>query len=561
MTSAVEPARCQNHGGVVLVAAAGGQRVVLVMDQHGVDVAGVETRVAAGAGVRGCARRHPRAGGLRHSGFAAQPARVPGDPVPVPDGAVLPVWDPGSRAHRCVLHVVRQAVRHPCGEPVATASPHVSCCDKAAVLCRATLEGEVLWRVSRQRIDRGQAAELGRVLARYRAARGISQREFADRVYYDRTSVAHIEAGRQSAPRTFWARADVVLDAGGALGDSYDRALAAAGRPEPGLQPAGADSAESVQLVVRLLDLAGPSAALDSLDHLIADCVARYEQEGPHRLVGEVGQLLHVGQQIRTCRATRAEGVRLAGLTGRLCGLLAYMAVNRKRFDLSAAYCVEAAALATVAQDPDLGVWIKGTESFAAYYQHRYAEAVDHAREGQRLAVGSGQRIRLLINGEARALGKLGDNRGACRAVDLAFDALDQADVPNGMTPCISFAPYSWARTVANAATVYLSLGDTAAVLGCTEQLTAVLHTCDSDWSRSLVALDHATALAVGADVDEAATVGVTALAASQDKPITSVETRAAELATTLGRYETPATRQYRDALHEWRSASRKHTT
>lgn len=309
---------------------------------------------------------------------------------------------------------------------------------------------------------------------------------------------------------------------------------------------------------LRLLDVADPATALDALDHLVADQIARYEQEGPHRLVGEVGQLLHLGQRIRTYRTTQADSIRLAGLSGRLAGLLAYMAVNRKRFDLAAAYCVEAAAGATVAQDRDLAAWVKGTESFAAYYRHRYAEAVEHAREGQRLATGPGQRIRLLVNGEARALAKLGETRGARRAVDRAFDALDRTDVPGGMSPCISFAPYSWARTVANAATVYLSLGDTAAVVGCTDGLTAVLETCDSDWSRSLVQLDHAAALALDADIDGAATVGITALAASQDKPITSVETRAAELATTLGRWQAPAAREFRDALHEWRTTSRE---
>ncbi len=210
---------------------------------------------------------------------------------------------------------------------------------------------------------------MGRAQAGHSADRKISQREVAARVYYDRTSIAHIEAGRQSGPRTFWSRADAVLDASGALLDAYDRASAGVTRPKPGLEPSGVESAEGVQLVLRLLDAAGPATALDALDHLVSDQVARYEQEGPHRLAGEVGQLLHVGQHIRTCRLTQSDSIRLAGLTGRLSGLLAYMAVNRKRFDLAAAYCVEAAAGATVARDRDLAAWVKGTESFAARFR------------------------------------------------------------------------------------------------------------------------------------------------------------------------------------------------
>ncbi len=183
--------------------------------------------------------------------------------------------------------------------------------------------------MTQERVGREQAAELGRALARHRADRKISQREFAARVYYDRTSIAHIEAGRQSAPRTFWSRADAVLDACGALLGSFARASADVTRPKLGLGPSGVESGEGVQLVLRLLDVAGPATALDALGHLVSDQVARYEQEGPHRLAGEVGQLLHVGQHIRTCRTTRADSTRLAGLTGRLSGLLAYMAVNR----------------------------------------------------------------------------------------------------------------------------------------------------------------------------------------------------------------------------------------
>ncbi len=42
------PARCQKHGGVGFVAAAGGQRVVLAVDEHGLDVAGTDADALQG---------------------------------------------------------------------------------------------------------------------------------------------------------------------------------------------------------------------------------------------------------------------------------------------------------------------------------------------------------------------------------------------------------------------------------------------------------------------------------------------------------------------------------
>ncbi len=42
MTSAVEPVRCPDHGRVGLVTATSGQRVVLVVYEHGLDVIGAD---------------------------------------------------------------------------------------------------------------------------------------------------------------------------------------------------------------------------------------------------------------------------------------------------------------------------------------------------------------------------------------------------------------------------------------------------------------------------------------------------------------------------------------
>ncbi len=48
-----------------------------------------------------------------------------------------------------------------------------------------------------------QRRELGRRLATARSEAGLTQQDLARALYYERTSVAHIEGGRQPAPRSF----------------------------------------------------------------------------------------------------------------------------------------------------------------------------------------------------------------------------------------------------------------------------------------------------------------------------------------------------------------------
>jgi hypothetical protein len=68
---------------------------------------------------------------------------------------------------------------------------------------------------------------LGSSLAEHRERNGLNKVELAERLYYARSSISKIEAGQQSAPRTFWCAADELLGAGGELVAGFD-ALAAA---------------------------------------------------------------------------------------------------------------------------------------------------------------------------------------------------------------------------------------------------------------------------------------------------------------------------------------------
>lgn len=68
---------------------------------------------------------------------------------------------------------------------------------------------------------------LGRDLARLRGAAGKNQAALAAHTDYDRSSVSHIEHGKQFPDREFWQRADEFVGAGGRLVSRYDEIVLA----------------------------------------------------------------------------------------------------------------------------------------------------------------------------------------------------------------------------------------------------------------------------------------------------------------------------------------------
>jgi hypothetical protein len=294
---------------------------------------------------------------------------------------------------------------------------------------------------------------------------------------------------------------------------------------------------------------------LELLDAAAEDIIARYGAEGPPRLAPEVVRLRRHVQELLQGHQHPRPRLRLYALAGRLSAMLGYMAVGQARFVLARAYCAEAFALAGVAGDPDLQAWVRGTESLSAYYQQRFPDALELARDGQRHAHGGPQSIRLAVNGEARALGRLGDRRGVDEAVERAYAGVSRLPSRAGMSSCISLEPYSAARVAANAATAYLSVGATSRLLDYAAQIESPVEESHVDWDRSLVRLDVATALIRqrGADVEHAADVALAALQASASNPIESIRQRASEFVTEACQWQTrPAVRELTEAFHGW---------
>jgi tetratricopeptide (TPR) repeat protein len=319
---------------------------------------------------------------------------------------------------------------------------------------------------------------------------------------------------------------------------------------------------DPLEVASETLSLTQSNADTSLIEHFhrqLHGVVDRYEALGPQTLAGEARLLrstMHTLLKGQHPPSVRAELFRL---TGRAAGLLAYMAVNAGAAPAVAeAYCVEAEALAQHVGDTQLQMWATGTRSLSLYYQRRYAEADAAAAAGLDLAPNNGQAIRLLANGRSRALARLGDRKGAERAIGMALDLSDrQPDLSSGITSCISFSTYSHARTLANVITSRLSLNDADKVLSCAEEIDGLVEQSDSEWSRALVRLDVATALLQQAqpEVEQAMALGQSALHAGTTAPIRSVWQRANELYERAERWHAESdVGDYAEELRTWRS-------
>ncbi|MEU1952092.1 helix-turn-helix domain-containing protein [Nocardia rhamnosiphila] len=397
------------------------------------------------------------------------------------------------------------------------------------------------------------------------AALRVTQEDFAETAGFTVGVVRKWEGRRESIELSgkFAARMDDLLrDLGPDQEARFEVALSAPNTSTPagGSTDSFENPAEILQRIQHLSVIESDRTVPDALALLVDDVVERYEFAGPYRLAPVV---IDARRQLEAMLRQRRNPTQLRSLyavAGRLAGILAYMAVNRGRFGHAKMYCKEALVIGELSDDAELRAWIKGTESFCAYYQGDYATAVRVAYEGLDAANDGPQSVRLYSNGLARALGKVGDAAGVAEAIDLAIAKAASLGTGPGLTPALSFDAYGEARLMANAATAFLSAGDFRRCLEFGERVEDYVAQSDSVWSHSLVRLDRATAMLGGGlrDIDSAAQLGIEALEASKDRPIRSVWQRAHEFGHAIEAIPSRASQAYLESLRTWSTNARR---
>ncbi|MFD0530369.1 helix-turn-helix transcriptional regulator [Kitasatospora arboriphila] len=407
-----------------------------------------------------------------------------------------------------------------------------------------------------------QRWDLGAVVRFYRRHTGLSQAAVARLVSIDQAEVSRLENGKKAIRDRHQLRQWAV-----GLGIP-DQLILALPTPSPDQSASGGGRTSSAALglddpatiahqLSAITTVNVEPADLARLEQAVEALVSSYEASGPQALAPVGSQLRAALHDLLAGRQHPRQRQALYVLAARAAGLLGYMAVNAGRPASAKAYCAEAYQLAEAVQDVDLMAWVRGTQSLEAYYAGRYLEAYDLADAGVRLAPDNPQAIRLLVNGQARALGKINDRRGAERAVGRALALAERVGTPPGLTPCISFEPYGLARTLANATTVYLALGDAPKVLGYAEQIDHHVHEADSAWSRALVTLDVAASYLQRSkpEVERAMELGREALRSGETNPIRSVVQRAHELRSLAEPWSRlDAVAEYGTELAQWRA-------
>ncbi|MEV6598827.1 helix-turn-helix transcriptional regulator [Actinoplanes sp. NPDC051346] len=283
------------------------------------------------------------------------------------------------------------------------------------------------------------------------------------------------------------------------------------------------DVAARVHRLTSAIDFQIVAAVGENLDNLISEYESAKHSELTQLLVKQRRWIDGI-----TERCQGAVKRQLYQMSAKTAGLLGYVSTGRGDFPLARSYCIEASYLADFAHDDELKAWVRGMQSFCEYYAGNYKLALDYAQDGRRLAGTTAQGVRLAINGEARARGKLGDPDGVRRAVDDAYRLASCHSTPQRAPSSVGFGRYSDCQIAANAATAYLSVHRPDEVQHYANIALPEIVEFGSPWSQTLVTLDIASAIIASdeADLDRASFLVSQALEVSADRPVISVRQR-----------------------------------
>jgi hypothetical protein len=331
-------------------------------------------------------------------------------------------------------------------------------------------------------------------------------------------------------------------------------ARASSSEPDPGPALQQFDSQLAIaRRVHRLTSSNVTPAALVQLRQLIDGAINDYERVGPAQLLADVLPQRRWLDELLAGQQPPGHRLALCDAAARISGLLATMALDLGSTGAARGYAAESFALAELVGDRDLLAWARGTQSLIEYYGGRFVESLEFARDGRRYNPRGPQAIRLAVNGEARALARLGRRSEVDRAVDDGLALL--ADVPDGggrMSASLSFGPYCAARVAGNAATAYLWCGNAARAA---EFGTRALTTFDAlglTGPRALTRIDLATGLLQDRhpDLERASALVVEALVISPPSRFDAVRVRVGEFLMTAGRWRgEPAVLDVREAM------------
>jgi transcriptional regulator with XRE-family HTH domain len=294
-------------------------------------------------------------------------------------------------------------------------------------------------------------------LTRLMRDQGVGVRSLARRSGYSAAHISQLARARRYPSPEAAADLDDALAAGGALAATLTGAV----RGTAG-DSGSAAVEEATDVLIRIQKLARARVDPEVITRLgddLRDAVAGYESLDHGHLTPLLTRQRACAEALLADCGHPEQRRQLFAIAGIASGVLGYICTGRGDFPLARAYSLESFRLMEFAQDTGFQAWSRGMQSFCEYYAGRYDDALNLARDGLRYAAGGPQSVRLLANGAARALGKLGDAEGVHRTVADAWGLMSRNEPPNGIPSSITLGCYSQDQIAANAATAYVSLG------------------------------------------------------------------------------------------------------
>jgi transcriptional regulator with XRE-family HTH domain len=397
-------------------------------------------------------------------------------------------------------------------------------------------------------------------LAQCRKAAGYSQERLAEAVGVERTTVGRWESGETRPQPSQRPRIAQVLKISlRALDEILTEPADVPTLADPALNPdpAGIESVEEIVRRSRRLDHSNvDEARLTYLERIVDSAIRASERQPPQELAPYVCDTRRWVDELISGRQHPQQRQRLYVAAVRLSGLLGALALDLGRWPSARAYGTEAFQLADFVGVPDLQAWARATQSLIEYYAGNYHDALAYALDGQRYAAGGPQSVRLALNGEARALARLGASpRDVDEAVCRGFELLHNLPPATGVSPSLSIDVYCPARAAANAATAYLLIRNPAKVTEYASQAVTAFDAASLRGPQALSRLDQATALLIGDDPDpeHACDVARAALRVSRNEQFESVVQRAGEFVDLAEPWKTaPAVREIEELVRAY---------
>lgn len=327
----------------------------------------------------------------------------------------------------------------------------------------------------------------------------------------------------------------------------------AGGGREPAFEP-------TMKILDRMLRTGSSNVSdgvLKQLERMTEEAVGEYERLGPLVLVPRLVKQREWVEGLCEGRQTLHQRARLYKVAARLSGLLGSLAIDRGDLATARAYCDEAFQLAELVDNDDLRAWVRGTQTLAEYYGGEYQSCLDLAVDGLRYGRGGEQEARLLVQGQARAAGRLGDTRTVMAAVDRAQELA--ADYPSGaVSPCLALDGYCGARIDGNAATALLSAGDLEGSRRFAFSALARFDAAGMAGPRSLTRIDIALTFLSDDEPDRAAHIVGEALTISASRPIATVTVRTGQFLDAGRRFlPTASMRHLAELAADWQNPAR----